>query len=331
MRTWLKVDRGYSRDVEKPKHGSSEILEKPVMNMSFHADDGGVTEEMLTDSAVSSPGQQQRGCSGKPTTEFKTDLPRNTAQEPKPISMLRPNRGSVSDLVSSLLDFWGISFFFYNLVEFFAPPIQPGYKRLRWRCVSRSVPHYSFKLSEIADCPKSCNTTLRGDFPVDDNHALDLLEREFWRNMPLTQQGPSSDTSTFRPNPDSDTGSPGAHLRHTHSIESFSKLGGVQHTGSSSQNLINISNPSPFGGAHIANTAFSPRYFEVCIDIGNSAIDHHEIDISRVTSDSELFELIWDMYNSSRSRLRRLFFETRDVHFVMVSAPLLPPYLSISC
>jgi hypothetical protein len=65
--------------------------------------------------------------------------------------------------------------------------------------------------------------------------------------------------------------------------------------------------------------AVSVGYFEVCVSKGNHAIDHHEIDISRITSDSELFELIWDKYNVSRGRgLRRVFLRPRDVNFVMV-------------
>jgi len=110
------------------------------------------------------------------------------------------------------------------------------------------------------------------------------------------------------------------------------ELEGVQSASSSSQKPTNVSNPSLSGATHIVNIAFSPKYFEVCVNIGNYAIDHHEIDISRVNSDSELFELIWDKYNSSRSiGLRRLFLRPRNVHFVMVSAPLLLSGLSTSC
>jgi hypothetical protein len=75
MRTWLKVDGGHSREVEKPKPGVSGIL-KPAGNMSVHTDTEEVTEETPTDSAASGPGQQQAEHSGKPTTEVKTDSQR---------------------------------------------------------------------------------------------------------------------------------------------------------------------------------------------------------------------------------------------------------------
>ncbi|KAF2011334.1 hypothetical protein BU24DRAFT_354887 [Aaosphaeria arxii CBS 175.79] len=94
----------------------------------------------------------------------------------------------------------------------------------------------------------------------------------------------------------------------------------MQSASSSSQKPIGTSNPSLSGASYIVDIAFPPRYFEVCVNIGNYAIDHHEIDISRVNSDSELFELIWDKYKVSRGiRLRRLFLRPRDVHFVMFS------------
>lgn len=88
----------------------------------------------------------------------------------------------------------------------------------------------------------------------------------------------------------------------------------------SSQNRTNVSSTSIPGSDRVINITFPPGYFEVCVSTGNHAIDHHEIDISRITSDSELFELIWDKYNSSRGiGLRRLFLRPRDVNFVMVS------------
>jgi hypothetical protein len=152
MRTWLKVDEGHSRDVEKPKPGMSEILEKPAGNMSVHTDTEEMTEEMPAGSAAPGPGELLTEHSRQPTTEVKTDSQRDAAKT-KPTSILRKNRGSVGDLLSGLLDFWGISFFFYDLVELFVPRVRPGYKRLQWRCVSLIFHHYCFKLPDLADCP----------------------------------------------------------------------------------------------------------------------------------------------------------------------------------
>jgi hypothetical protein len=167
---------------------------------------------------------------------------------------------------------------------------------------------------------------LWGDFPSDDDHGLDQLKREVssWA-VPFTQQAPPSGTSMSPPNADSGISGPGTiHLRPMHSMGPSSGPGGVVSAGSSSQNTTNVSNHSLSTATHIVNISFLPKYFEVCINLGNYAIDHYEIDISRVTSDSELFELIWDKYNLSRGiGLRRLFLRPRSIHFVMVSAPLL--------
>ena len=128
-----------------------------------------------------------------------------------------------------------------------------------------------------------------------------------------------------RPTAESSTGvSGGIHLGPMYSMEPTLESGGLQPISSSSHKPTNVSDPSISEASHIVNIAFSPKYFEVCINIGNYAIDHHEIDISRVISDGELFELIWNKYNSSRGiGLRRLFLRPRNVDFVMVSAPLI--------
>lgn len=39
-------------------------------------------------------------------------------------------------MLSELLDLWGVSFFFYDIVELFVPSVEPGYRRVRWSCVS---------------------------------------------------------------------------------------------------------------------------------------------------------------------------------------------------
>jgi hypothetical protein len=96
--------------------------------------------------------------------------------------------------------------------------------------------------------------------------------------------------------------------------------GGVPSANKGAGSPSNALGAVPSGADHVVNIAFSVGYFEVCVSTGNHAVDHHEIDISRITSDSELFELIWDKYNLSRGMgLRRVFLRPRDVNFVMVS------------
>jgi hypothetical protein len=85
------------------------------------------------------------------------------------------------------------------------------------------------------------------------------------------------------------------------------------------QNSVNTRSTTS-NARYIVEIDLSPKYFEDCVNIGNYAISHHDIDISHVTSDGELFEMIWERYNSSRGvGLRRLFLQPKNVHFVMVS------------
>jgi hypothetical protein len=48
----------------------------------------------------------------------------------------RSRSQSVKTLISGLLDFWGVSFFVYDLLELLIPPVPIGFERVKWRCVS---------------------------------------------------------------------------------------------------------------------------------------------------------------------------------------------------
>lgn len=129
MQTWLKVDGHHSGDIEKR-----------TKNMPVYTNTEEVTEESSMKPAASRPSRQQIEHSEKSTTEVKIDSQQDIPQEPKSRSQSRQNCGNVSALISALLNFWGISFFFYDLVELLVPRVRPGYKRLQWRCVSLSIP-----------------------------------------------------------------------------------------------------------------------------------------------------------------------------------------------
>ncbi|KAF2011335.1 hypothetical protein BU24DRAFT_278886 [Aaosphaeria arxii CBS 175.79] len=151
MRTWLKVDGDHSRDTKKPAekmpvHTDTEEETEEETQEETEEEAEVETEQTLADLAASEPGQQQTEHGVKLPAELRTYLQQDMAQEPKSKSRARQNRGSYRDLISGLLDFWGVSFFFYDLVEILVPRVRPGYRRLRWRCVSLGVPHYSLKL-----------------------------------------------------------------------------------------------------------------------------------------------------------------------------------------
>lgn len=143
MQTWLKVGQGRDRDAGKHVPGRTENPENRAGSSLDQTDGKEKAEVTPTGLAAPEEAQQNTEHIRRPSTEVQPDPPREEAQEPTP--PFRQNRSSVSDLVSGLLNFWGISFFFYDIVELFVPRIPPGYKRLRWRCVSFGVPRYFLK------------------------------------------------------------------------------------------------------------------------------------------------------------------------------------------
>jgi hypothetical protein len=126
MRAWLMIDGGGDRE-----HGS-----EPIENTANPVDIVEMTEDTIDGLAFSTESQQQNGVNCNTPVEIESDRGQETAHEHEPNPQSRHRRNSARGLVSGLLDFWGISFFFYDIVELFVPRVPQGYRRLRWRCVS---------------------------------------------------------------------------------------------------------------------------------------------------------------------------------------------------
>jgi hypothetical protein len=126
MRTWLKVDDGVDR----------KQVRGPTMDAANHVDVVESIEDIIEDSTTSTESQQRSGGNCNEPVEIESDRGQETAHGHEPNPQSRHRRNSAIDLVSGLLDFWGISFFFYDIVELFVPRVPQGYRRLRWRCVS---------------------------------------------------------------------------------------------------------------------------------------------------------------------------------------------------
>lgn len=125
MRKWLEGDGPDGRREGKPTGNTPVIdFEEVVEN----------TPNMVPDTPKTD-GQHEE-YDETPTTAVEIDSQQDVAHGPKPTLRFRPTWNSVFDLSCGLLDFWGIAFFFYDLVELLVPNVRPGYKRLRWRCVS---------------------------------------------------------------------------------------------------------------------------------------------------------------------------------------------------
>jgi hypothetical protein len=175
MRTWLKMDGSKRKDAR-------QLTGKDADHLNIED----VTEETLDSPTFSEEPQQQMGGNGKREAEDSIevdtshlDIPRSTgeilvdpsiteacqeddppaepapqphhhdsARESQPRSRPPPRQqaNSVRDLISGVLEFWGISFFFYDVVDLFLPSVPTGYRRLRWRCVSRYSPVHHLSL-----------------------------------------------------------------------------------------------------------------------------------------------------------------------------------------
>lgn len=169
---------------------------------------------------------------------------------------------------------------------------------------------------------KSCDTILWGDFAEGETNALQVLKTE------LAKYRASKRHNSGQPNHhQSDNGYPSG--RPSSPLSGPSRLAHNLQSGGLSR-PTQPSRPPTHSPNATAKEAYSinidnsiPKYFEVCINAGNHALDHYELDISESTSDGALFVKIWEKYRMSRGfGLRRVFLRPRDVHFVMVIANL---------
>lgn len=73
-----------------------------------------------------------------------------------------------------------------------------------------------------------------------------------------------------------------------------------------------------------------PRYFELCVSVGQHSVSLGEIIITSVATDGQLFSKIWERYHDIKrssfgAAIRGWFFKPDDVFFVHVSASKIYP------
>ncbi|KAJ3544228.1 hypothetical protein NM208_g3169 [Fusarium decemcellulare] len=89
----------------------------------------------------------------------------------------------------------------------------------------------------------------------------------------------------------------------------------------------NFNDKNPVSARRQATSSESPRvagmpkFFELCVTVGQHSVNLKEISISSVTTDRQLFEKIWDSYHeiktsSFAATIRGWFFKPSDVFFV---------------
>ncbi|KAI1252351.1 hypothetical protein MGN70_006926 [Eutypa lata] len=262
-------DKVRSRDPSpSPSQPATSPLDVPSTS---HEEAPGISSPIETDDDAPKFSQaplitdEGKGFESHPvTTSTHQEVPQEVLLKPRraaPTSC--PRQTSARDLFSGPLDFWGVSFFFYDIIELFVPSIAPG----------RAIQYFG------GISPKMTWPTSGG---------LSTPQR--------AHLSPGASQNT---------------IQHNH----------IPGSGSRNERSTPVD-----AGAHSINvdgltgTTYIPKYFEVCINAGNHAIYHHELDISHSNSAGELFAMIWDKYKTSRrSALKRILLRPKDVHFVMFS------------
>jgi hypothetical protein len=180
MRTWLKMDGSKRKDAERSagtddqhlvvEDVTEELLDSPTFSEESqqqmdkngkrkaedltevdtgHLDIPRSPREPPVDPITTETRQEQTDQEDDPSVETGKELQQESTQQgstpesqPQTRPRLPPHQhgNSVRDLISALLEFWGLSFFFHDIVDLFLPSVPSGYRRLRWRCVS----HHSF-------------------------------------------------------------------------------------------------------------------------------------------------------------------------------------------
>ncbi|KAF5010966.1 hypothetical protein FDECE_2929 [Fusarium decemcellulare] len=175
--------------------------------------------------------------------------------------------------------------------------VPPGYRRISWKC--------------------SCGHKLAANFSDAYPDALQALEDKLHRLG-------NSDTADASPQVPQ---IPSSKSRDVDRAASNTSTGS---SGQPSQRLNrNFNDKNPVSARQQATSSKSPRvagmpkFFELCVTVGQDSVNLKEISISSVTTDRQLFERIWDSYreiktSSFAATVRGWFFKASDVFFVHV-------------
>jgi hypothetical protein len=183
MRTWLKMDGSKRKDARRftgedaddldVEDVAEELLDSPTFSEESQQQTGEIekraiedlvevdtehlhvprsTRETLGDPIITEACQQQAHQADNPSAASDAQPHHDSAREPQPRPRPPPchQANSARDLISALFEFWGLSFFFHDIVDLFLPSVPSGYRRLRWRCVSHYSPSPSPSLTSSA-------------------------------------------------------------------------------------------------------------------------------------------------------------------------------------
>jgi hypothetical protein len=130
LENWMKINKG------PVLHAKERDISVPEVGKTMDFDEAAQGSEVPHADAPASAAFERHlpHLPGEPMSKSsRTELPSRPKSRPE----------SVQALISGLLDFWGISFFVYDLFELLVPPVPIGFERIRWRCVSLwATPQY---------------------------------------------------------------------------------------------------------------------------------------------------------------------------------------------
>ncbi|KAF4448929.1 hypothetical protein FALBO_16736 [Fusarium albosuccineum] len=173
--------------------------------------------------------------------------------------------------------------------------VPPGYRRISWKC--------------------SCGHKLAANFSNAYPDALHALEDKLHRLG-------NSDTADASPQV------PQIPSSKSRDVDQAAFSTSTESSGQPSQSLNrNFNDKNLVSARQQATSSQSPRvagmpkFFELCVTVGQDSVNLKEISISAVTTDRQLFDKIWDSYHeiktsSFAATVRGWFFKPSDVFFV---------------
>ena len=167
LRKWLKIDADDPGNLSSPNQ-SRLAIEPEGLTQGDSAPTGSANDEFEDSSPMNEPGQNYQPPETKTSSSISTSVRKqldtdvtktvgdneNSAHsihvgESNKTAELDEFRAALRfyqkqhnvwiNYLNSFLDFWGISWTLYDILELFTPGVIPGHARLRWRCVSPTL------------------------------------------------------------------------------------------------------------------------------------------------------------------------------------------------
>lgn len=208
--------------------------------------------------------------------------------------------------------------------RFMRPPVNQGYIRLEWTCVSEESPllralSIVYRLRSTKYRYQECGDDLYADFPESDGDSI--------RNLEVLLQSQADDNGGSTPSSHASTSCNPPTGGPSNSTPAPTPPPVPGQPNDARQTPGQGPDPPPpegtDGGAHASGRTpgrARKRFLELCVNTGEFQRQLAEIDVSSVNSDAQLFDRIRQRYHEARSfRVKYFLLKPVDVHFVQFS------------